>query len=132
LLDAGADVNGRMLSDDTALMMAARTGNLATMKVLLDRGADVNAKEATRGTTALMWAVAERHPAAVQLLVDRGANVRAVSNPAWQERPVSYAKASDPRPSRKAGLFGNQIGPRNFRQTNGGGFTALVYASRVN
>ena len=113
-------------------MMAARTGNLATLKVLLDHGADVNAKETTRGTTALMWAAAQRHPAAVQLLVDRGADVSAVSNPAWQERPVTYAKASDPRPSRKRGLFGNQIGPRNFRETRGGGFTPLVYAARVN
>jgi uncharacterized protein len=132
LLDAGADANERLLDSDTPLMMAARTGNLATMKVLLDRGADANAKEPTRGTTALMWAAAQKHPAAVQLLVDRGADVSAVSNPAWQERPVSYAKASDPRPSRKRGLFGNQIGPRSFRETRGGGLTALVYAAREN
>jgi ankyrin repeat protein len=132
LLDAGADANERMLDGNSPLMMAARTGNVATMRVLLDRGADVNAKEATRGTTALMWAAAQKHAAAVQLLVDRGADVSAVSNPAWQERPVSYAKASDPRPSRKRGLFGNQIGPRNFRETRGGGLTALVYAVREN
>ena len=132
LLDAGADANERMGNSDTALMMAARTGNVATMQLLLDRGADVNAKEAARGTTALMWAVAQRHPAAVQLLVDRGANVSASSNPAWQERPVSYAKASDPRPSRKRGLFGNQIGPRNMRGTDGGGLTPLVFAARTN
>ena len=37
-------------------MMASRTGNVAAMKVLLDRGAQVNAKETLRGTTALMWA----------------------------------------------------------------------------
>jgi ankyrin repeat protein len=132
LLDAGADANERMLDGDTPLMMAARTGNLATMKVLLDRGADVNAKEPTRGTTALMWAAAQKHSAAVQVLVDRGADVSAISSPAWQERPVTYAKASDPRPSRKRGLFGNQVGPRNFRETRGGGLTALVYAAREN
>ena len=132
LLDAGADANERMGNSDTALMMASRTGNVATMQLLLDRGADVNAKETTRGTTALMWAVAQRHPAAVQLLVDRGADVSASSNPAWQERPVSYAKASDPRPSRKRGLFGNQIGPRNMRGTDGGGLTPLVFAARTN
>jgi ankyrin repeat protein len=132
LLDAGADANERMGNSDTALMMAARTGNVATVQLLLDRGADVNAKETARGTTALMWAVAQRHPAAVQLLVDRGADVSASSNPAWQERPVSYAKASDPRPSRKRGLFGNQIGPRNMRGTDGGGLTPLVFAARTN
>ena len=41
---------------ETPLMMASRTGNVAAMKVLLDRGAQVNAKETLRGTTALMWA----------------------------------------------------------------------------
>ena len=132
LIEGGADANERMGNSDTVLMMAARTGNIATMTLLLDRGADVNAKETTRGTTALMWAAAQRHPAAVQLLVDRGADVSAASNPAWQDRPVSYAKASDPRPSRKRGLFGNQIGPRNMRGSDGGGLTPLVFAARVN
>jgi ankyrin repeat protein len=132
LLDAGADANERMGNSDTVLMMASRTGNLATMKLLLDRGADVNATETARGTTALMWAVVQRHQAAVQLLVDYGADVTAASNSAWQDRPVSYAKASDPRPSRKRGLFGNQIGPKNFRGTEGGGLTSLVYAARAN
>ena len=50
-----------------------------------------------------MWAAAQRHPAAVQLLVDRGADVSAVSNPAWMDRPISYAKAVDPRPSQGSG-----------------------------
>ena len=96
-----SDANERVLNNDTVLMMAARTGNIATMKLLLDRGADVNANETSRGTTALMWAAAQRHPAAVQLLVDHGADVGAASSPAWQDRPVGYAKATDPRPSRK-------------------------------
>ncbi len=132
LLDAGADPNERMGNSDTVLMMAARTGSVPALQALLDRGADVNATETTRGTTALMWAVAQRHPAAVQMLVDYGADVSAASTAAWQDRPVSYAKASDPRPSRKRGLFGNQIGPKNFRGTEGGGLTALAYAARDN
>jgi len=134
LLDAGADANERMLNTDTVLMMAARTGNVATMKVLLDRGADVNAKETARGTTALMWAAAQKHPAAVQLLVDRGADVRAASNPAWQDRPIGYAKAVDPRPSRKRDNSNvvSQIGPRNIRDQRGGGLTPLAFAARVN
>jgi len=134
LLDAGADANERMLNTDTVLMMAARTGNVATMKVLLDRGADVNAKETARGTTALMWAAAQKHPAAVQLLVERGADVRAASNPAWQDRPIGYAKAVDPRPSRKRDNSNvvSQIGPRNIRDQRGGGLTPLAFAARVN
>ena len=132
LLDAGADPNERLLNGETVLMMATRTGNIATMKLLLDRNADVNVKETARGTTALMWAAAQKHPAAVQLLVDHKANVGAASDPAWLDRPVNYAKASDPRPSRKRGLFGNQIGPRNQRDRRGGGLTPLVFAVRSN
>jgi uncharacterized protein len=132
LLDAGADVNERLLNNETVLMMAARTGDIATMKLLLERAADVSAKETSRGTTAVMWAAAQRHPGAVQLLVDHGADVSAASSPAWQARPVSYAKAMDPRPSRQRGLFGNQIGPRSLRDRSGGGLTPLVFAVRAN
>jgi uncharacterized protein len=134
LLDAGADPNGRLLNGETVLMMAARTGNLETITLLLDRGADVNAREASRGTTALMWAAAQRHPAAVQLLVGRGADLRAVSAPAWQAPPVRYGKATDPRPSqgRNQDLSVSQIGPRNLRRSEGGGFSPLVFAVRAN
>jgi ankyrin repeat protein len=134
LLDAGADANERMGNSDTALMMAARTGNVATMTLLLDHGADVNAKEKTRGTTALMWAAAQKHPTAVKLLVERGANVSAISDPAWQDRPVRYAKAVDPRPSqgRNQDLVVSQVGPRSIRARDGGGLTALVFAVREN
>jgi ankyrin len=134
LLDAGVDPNERVRNSDTALMLAARTGNLATMKVLLDRGADVNANETTRGTTALMWAAAQGHAAAVRLLVDRGANITAVSAPAWQARPVRYAKATDPRPAqgRNQDLVVSEVGPRSTRGTEGGGLTPLVYAVRAN
>ena len=44
-------------------MEASRTGNVDAMKVLLDHGADVNAKETLRGTTPLMWAADEGHAA---------------------------------------------------------------------
>jgi len=134
LLEAGADPNERMANDDTALMMAARTGNVAAMTQLLDHGADVNATEKVRGTTALMWAAAQGHTAAVQLLIDRGAKVGAESSPAWQDRPVRYAKATDPRPSqgRNQDLVVSQVGPRNTRARDGGGLTPLVFAVRAN
>jgi len=134
LLEAGADANEHLLNMETVLMMAARTGDVATMQLLIERGADVNAKESTRGTTALMWAAAQKHPAAVKLLIDRGANVAAASDPAWQDRPVRYAKAVDPRPSqgRNQDLVVSQVGPRSTRARDGGGLTALVLAVREN
>ena len=51
-------------------MTAARAGNADAVRMLLDRGADVNARETYKGQTALMWAAAERHPAVVKLLLD--------------------------------------------------------------
>jgi ankyrin repeat protein len=56
----------------TPLMYAAEIGSLDAMRLLIDRGADVNAQNAF-GSTALMWSVSD--PAKVRLLLDRGAQV---------------------------------------------------------
>jgi len=61
-------------------MTAARTGKLDAVKVLLARGANVNAKESWRGQTALMWAAAEGHPDVIRALIERGADIHARSN----------------------------------------------------
>src|SRR5438132_354430 len=115
----------------TTIGLSAATSDVAdavmrrdavALRALLARKADVNAPETARGTTAWMWAGTQRHPAAVRLLVDRGANVSAASDRAWQDRPVGYAKAVDPRPSRKRdnSKVYSQIGPRNMQPKNGG------------
>ncbi len=56
----------------TPLMMAAEIGSLDAMRVLIDRGADVNAQN-DFGSTALMWSVSD--PAKVRLLLEHGAQV---------------------------------------------------------
>ena len=53
-------------------MYAAEIGSLDAMRLLIDRGADVNAQNAF-GSTALMWSVSD--PAKVRLLLDHGAQV---------------------------------------------------------
>jgi len=67
----------------TALMVIARSSNLKAARLLLDRGADVNAAEQQKKQTALMWAAAQREPAMVKELIARGAdvNARAAVNP---------------------------------------------------
>ena len=78
LLKAGADPKAMLPGGQTLLMTAARSGNIEAVKMLLDRGADPNAKETTNQETALMWAASENHPQVVKALVARGAelNVR--------------------------------------------------------
>ena len=77
-------------------MEASRTGNVDAMKVLLDHGADVNAKETLRGTTPLMWAADEGHAAAIQLLIEHGADIKAQieSGRAWKRTGARKSERS--------------------------------------
>ncbi|MBI4888042.1 MAG: ankyrin repeat domain-containing protein, partial [Acidobacteria bacterium] len=79
LLDARANPNAPLRSGETPLMAAVDNGFIDAARLLLARGADVNARESKGGQTALMWAAAGRQPEVVRLLVDRGADVRARS-----------------------------------------------------
>ena len=63
------------------MMYAALYGEAATVKLLLSRGADPNAKT-TAGTTALMLASGDIDK--VRMLVDRGA--KSILRPAWVNR----------------------------------------------
>ena len=58
LLVAEADPNDTRPEGETVLMTAARAGSASGGRLLLARGADVNAKESWYGQTALMWAAA--------------------------------------------------------------------------
>jgi ankyrin repeat protein len=61
----------------TPLMYAVLYGTVASIKQLLDRGADPNAAN-DAGATALMWALDDIEKA--RLLLDRGADPNAISN----------------------------------------------------
>jgi len=71
-----ADANARVETGDPLLLVAAGVGSVDALKLLLDRGADVNATNAF-GATALIWAAADA--AKVRLLVDKGADVNAAA-----------------------------------------------------
>src|SRR5207244_6667627 len=114
LLKAGADPNEHLPMGRTPLMAASRTGNVDAMKVLLDRGADVSARETLRGTTPLMWAADEGHAPAIQLLIQRGADIKDRSNPAERGRGPALGKANDPRravAAQGAALAAGQLSP---------------------
>ena len=86
LLKAGADAKAVGPNGETMLMYAARNGRPQAVKLLVEAGADVNAKERLRGTTALMWAVEQRHPEAVEVLLAAGADHAAKSGGAGLPR----------------------------------------------
>jgi ankyrin repeat protein len=72
LLDSKAAANAADDRGITPLMVAAEVGSADSMRLLIDRGADVNAQNAF-GSTALMWSASD--PAKVRLLLDHGAQV---------------------------------------------------------
>ena len=82
------------------------------MKVLLDHGADVNAKETLRGTTPLMWAADEGHAAAIKLLIDRGADIKARRTRRERGRGPALGKSNDPRKAVAAQGAALAAGPR--------------------
>jgi ankyrin repeat protein len=95
LIRAGADVNSQhktaeYLRFSSVLEEAAIQGNLEIIRLLLDSGADVEAKEETDGsttrtstrTTPLQYAAIQGHLSVVHELVRRGADVNA---PAWSD-----------------------------------------------
>ncbi len=61
-------------------MIASNTGSIRAVSLLVEHGAEVNARETLGGQTALMWAVAEKHSEVARLLVQHGADVHARSN----------------------------------------------------
>lgn len=74
ILDSGVDVNARNEgSRETALMTTAGGGNLETVRLLIERGADVNAKS-VEGGTALLVAIEQHNEDVVDYLLAHGAN----------------------------------------------------------
>ncbi len=56
-------------------MTVARGGHVEAARLLIERGANVEAREAWHGQTALMWAAAQGHAAMLTELLAHGANV---------------------------------------------------------
>jgi ankyrin repeat protein len=114
LLDAGANPDATLLSGETPVMVAARSGSPASVEELLAKGAHVNA-HATRGQTALMWAVAPKHADAVNVLLAHDAHLHARSDGCsaeWRCRRISIHRAV-PHGSDTALMFAARVGSRS-------------------
>jgi ankyrin repeat protein len=86
MLDLGFPPGTRSEQDDgaTALHLAAAAGSVSTVRLLLDRGADIEARDTTWDSTPLEWAIVGSGmrlghdpdpdwPATVRILLDAGA-----------------------------------------------------------
>ena len=76
LVKAGGDVKAGTPNGTTPLMVAAASGEVEAVRVLLDNGADANAKDGVRGQTPLMYAAASNRPAVIELLASKGADLK--------------------------------------------------------
>jgi ankyrin repeat protein len=75
LIEKGAEVNAPVKDLGTPLMAASYLGHIAAAQVLLESGADVNAKRSHDGVTALMQACINGHAEVVRMLLDSRADV---------------------------------------------------------
>jgi ankyrin repeat protein len=89
LLDAGLSPNAATASGGVTALMAAAP-NVEKMRLLVDRGADVNAKSKVRFTALMVAAQYQGSDAAMNLLLDRGARSGLVDG---EEAPVFNANA---------------------------------------
>jgi len=75
ILNNGYDVNEKEpLKEATLLHYASHNGHIDLVKLLIERGADVNAKD-IKGYTPLFAASARGHREVAEILLDNGANV---------------------------------------------------------
>jgi ankyrin repeat protein len=79
LIKAGGDVKAGTPNGTTPLMVAAASGELEAVRVLIENGADVNAKDGVRWQTPLMYAAAANRPAVIALLAAKGADLKATN-----------------------------------------------------
>jgi uncharacterized protein len=75
-VDAGVPVNLTNDKGDTLLMLAAYHGHAATVRALLERGADAE-RPNDRGQRPLAGAVFKKEPEVVRALLDAGADPHA-------------------------------------------------------
>ena len=81
-LASGMSVNSRDAKGNSAIIIAAGRGQVATIKLLLEHGAnpeDITQSGLFEGKTALMWASSQGRAEAVALLLQAGADAERAS-----------------------------------------------------
>ena len=79
MLDRQAEIDAQDKKGQTALMMAAFTGNYSCVNILLDKNADIN-KQDNNGATALIMSLSVGRPDVAKILLDAQAAVDTQDN----------------------------------------------------
>ena len=97
VLDQNVEVDAKFADDRTALSFAAERGSVEIVKMLLERGADVNAKDTSNHATAMTWALEKGHVEIIRLLLEKGATggEEALQTGVAQSNPALLALAID-------------------------------------
>ena len=74
LLDQGANINTRTRYDSTPLFFACDRGYVEIVRLLIERGADLNLHDNFYNATALGMAMSKKHHDVVALLIEKGAD----------------------------------------------------------
>ncbi|MDH3712880.1 MAG: ankyrin repeat domain-containing protein [Gammaproteobacteria bacterium] len=91
LVERGQDVNEPTPSGKTALMSAAKVGDLAFVEQLIKAGADVNAANA-KGGTVLMYAMLSGDTLVANLILQAGATLDDMTTTGWSAMMIASAK----------------------------------------
>lgn len=109
-------------SMDAQLLDAAQAGNTAAVQSLLQRGANIEAKD-NSGSTALIWAAVRGQTGIVKVLLDKGANIEAKRN----DGETALIWAAEAGKSDTIRLLRDR--GANVEARSRGGNTALIYAA---
>ncbi|HFE39552.1 MAG TPA: ankyrin repeat domain-containing protein [Gammaproteobacteria bacterium] len=82
LATGDVDINKANRYGWTALMHAAKVGDLESVKLLVEKGATVDARD-SNGWTPMMRAAQKGHVEVVEYLIDKGADVNATTENGW-------------------------------------------------
>lgn len=92
-LDANGDPNARDEMKTTRLDGAAVSDMPEVAELLIERGADVNARDPETGYAPLHWAASQGNTEVAEMLISKGADVKAVDN--LGRTPLHAAAACD-------------------------------------